>query len=165
MKMAKRVLWLDNDKAYLGPYVKAMRELGYKVELATSVPEAESLVQSSSEHSKPYDLLILDVMIPTKTALEERMYPPDKTDHGFKAGLLFYERNKEKLKNAGTHVLVLTLRIDRDIYQEFVKAGLPEGCFATKFALRDVPVFTQWIKEAFAGAPTKSHRPGSYRRR
>lgn len=134
--MGKKVLWLDNDSAHVLEYQELLEEEGYEVTSATSVSQAEALLET-----KRYDLVILDVMIPTKSAAEEKLYSPDGTDKGFKTGLVFYRRMKEKLEGRGSEVLVLTVRLDQQILSEFIEAGLPRECFATKFSLRESEVF------------------------
>lgn len=139
--MARQVLWLDNECSYLSPYREVLEEESCEVTFATTVSEAESLVQT-----RRYDLLILDVMIPTKNVVEETLYPPDQTDRGLRTGLVFYRRMKDRLDGLATEVLVLTVRLDQDILSEFLAAGLPRGCFATKFQLRHLEVFRQRVK-------------------
>jgi len=139
--MTKQVLWLDNDAAYLRDYQDLLAEEGFEVTLATSVSEAEACIET-----RRYDLLIIDVMIPTKSETEERLYPPDRTDKGFKTGLVFYRRMKSRLDSLGSDVLVLTVRLDQDILSEFLEAGLPRECFATKFQLREAEAFRRKVK-------------------
>jgi len=138
--MSKKILWLDNDRAQVNPYLETLNEEGYLAEVVTTVTEAESLLNSSR-----YDLFILDVMIPTKASDEEKRFPPDRTEHGRKLGLYFFLEYKEKFEGDNTQILVLTQRIDLDIRDEFIKAGLPSEQFCTKFALRDVEVFLKKI--------------------
>ena len=139
--MSKRVLWVDNDPAYIRIYVDELIDNSYEVTVVKSVAEAESLVATNS-----YDLLILDVMIPTVDDKEELDYPPEQTDYGHKTGLLFYKRMKARLEENNTPVLVMTVRLDRDINDEFVQAGLPRERISTKFALRDVGDFMNMVE-------------------
>lgn len=140
--MAQRILWLDNDPAYLGTYEEALLENGFEVKLVTNVTSAERLLETET-----YDLLILDVMIPTKTEAEENFYPPEATDFGLKTGLLFYCRMKPKLDQNMTPVLVMTVRLDSAILDAFVKAGLKQDNFCTKMSLRERPIFIGKVKE------------------
>lgn len=139
--MSKRALWLDNDRAYIKPYEDALIGAGYDLTVFRTVGEADSSVRNNS-----YDLVILDVMVPTKGAEEEKLYPPEETDFGHKTGLVFYRRVKELLDDAQSKVLVMTVRLDESVKDEFIKAGLPNQNFATKFALRDAAVFLNKIK-------------------
>lgn len=148
--MSKRILWLDNDPAYLETYEEALKESGFEVEIVTTVTAAERLIES-----KEYDLLLLDVMIPTKNEAEENLYPPETTDSGLKTGLLFYRRMKAKLDQLKTPVLVMTVRLDSGILDEFVKAGLKPDNFCTKVALRERPVFIDKVKEVLSDHKVK----------
>ncbi|MFL6274463.1 MAG: hypothetical protein ACJ74G_04565 [Blastocatellia bacterium] len=143
--MPGHILWLDNDPAYLEPYVETLREEKYEVKVVMTVSEAETELQS-----QPFDLLILDVMIPTKGAAEEARYGPKDTDKGAKTGLLFYLRNKDRLQEVATRVLVMTVRLDEDIVKQFVRSGLSRDCFVTKFEVRDDAVFLNRV-EALLG--------------
>lgn len=139
--MSKQVLWLDNDVAFIAPYLKELEEEGYKVTSVRTVGEADFRLRNGT-----YDLLILDVMVPTKGAEEEKDYPPSKTDFGHKTGLVFYLQRKKELEAARTKVFVFTVRLDESVKDEFIAADLPLTNFATKFALRDVADFLKKIQ-------------------
>ena len=139
--MAQKILWLDNDPAQVHPYLETLNEEGYLAKAVSTVTEAESLLNSNR-----YDLFILDVMIPIKNSDEERRFPPDKTAYGRELGLYFFLEYKEKLQVSNTQVLVLTQRLDLNIRDEFIKAGLKPDQFFTKFAIRDVEIFLSKVK-------------------
>jgi len=139
--MAKRILWLDNDLSYIGIYAEEMRDNDFEVKEVKSVAEAEAELIASQ-----YDLLILDVMIPTFSDKEEIDYPPTETGFGTKTGLYFLKRMKALLEEKKTAVLVTTVRLDQPIRGEFLEVGLPADHFATKFALRDAPEFVKKVK-------------------
>jgi CheY-like chemotaxis protein len=139
--MPERILWLDNDPAYLEPFVEALAEEGYEVEVVATVAEAEQ-----SLREKRYELLLLDVMIPTINAKEEERFDPVLTKMGNNTGLLFFTLNKELMEQRGMRLLVMTVRLDKPIMDEFVKAGLPRTSFATKYDLRDANVFLARIR-------------------
>jgi CheY-like chemotaxis protein len=145
--MARQILWLDNDIYYIRPYVEALHLEGYDVMVVGTVSDADV---SLEEHS--YELFILDAMIPTKDEREEATYPPEETENGHKTGLVFYRRRKQKLNQAGTRVLVLTVRIDEDIAEQFISDGLPKECFATKFNLRETGAFLSRVKSLLPAA-------------
>ncbi len=134
--MSSKILWIDNDPAYIDPYVKGLESIGHKVMVATTVIGAESALKADV-----YDLVILDVMIPTKSDAEEELYRPRETDFGHRTGLVFYRRNKERLARNKTQTLILTVRLDKTILDEFLEEGLPRECFATKLNLRDIQAF------------------------
>jgi CheY-like chemotaxis protein len=145
--MAKQILWFDNDLDYLVPYVSELQEAGHEVTTVGSLADADRELSTRS-----YDLLILDVMIPTRTAEEERTYPPDETDRGNSTGLLYYKRWHDRLKSAGTRVLVLTVRLDSRILAAFGAAGIPKSAVARKLDLRTVEDFTTRVSQILKAA-------------
>lgn len=149
--MPQRILWLDNDPAYLEPFVEALTDDGYEVEVIATVAEAENAL-----HSAKYDLFILDVMIPTVNADEEKRFDPSVTQLGNQTGLVFYKLNKDLIDGSGTKMLVMTVRLDKSIMDEFVSAGLPADRFATKYDLRDSGVFLAKIHSALTESNPQS---------
>ena len=137
-----KILWFDNDSGSLVPYVNGLRQTGHEVTAVTTIAAAEEAIGGQN-----FDLLILDVMIPTKTEDEEKEYPPSETDFGHKTGLILYRKQREHLKGVGTRVLVMTVRLDSGIVAEFIASGLPKGNFATKVTLRDAHDFMAKINE------------------
>lgn len=138
--MSKQILWLDNDTAYLVPFVEALEDEGYSVVVVESLTDAEQ-----SLRDKKFDLLIVDIMIPTLSRKEETRYRPEDTDLGYKTGLVFYKQNKEALQKAGTRVMVMTVRLDKAIMDDFIKAGLPGSAFATKYEMAEPTNFLNKI--------------------
>ena len=136
-----RLLWLDDNLAQIEVLAEALRAKGHEVKVVTTLEEAESLLGTHTYH-----LLILDVMVPTWSAEEEERYSPEATERGLKTGLIFYRRAQEMLRQKGTAVLVLTIRRERELLEAFMEAGLPEHCFATKFALRNPERFVEKVE-------------------
>jgi len=137
----QRILWVDNDPAYIKPFAGALRKDGFEVSIATSAGEAEKLLSNDG-----FGLVILDVMIPTKTDEEEQIYAPAETENGLKTGLVFYKRMCHLLAKKGIPVLVLSVRVDREIKREFESASLPTGAFTTKMEVRTVRSFVARVK-------------------
>jgi CheY-like chemotaxis protein len=131
-----KILWVDNDPAYISPYIEALEDRGSIVTVVTTAIDAESAL-----NKERYDLLILDVMIPTKSEREEEIYHPEETEYGLKTGLIFYRRNKERLTKTKTQILVVTVRLDKGILDEFMEEGLPRECFSSKLDLSNVEIF------------------------
>lgn len=140
--MGKRVLWFDNDLDYLAQYVTELQEAGHTVMTVGSLADADRELTTSA-----YDLLILDVMIPTKSAEEEVAYPPEATARGTSTGLLYYRKWRDRLKAAGTRVLILTVRLDVNIRAAFIQAGVPASAVAKKLDLRNVDDFMQRVTQ------------------
>lgn len=129
---AWQILWIDNDRAYIRPHVKALEAEGYQVTILDTVSEATNLLTESD-----YDLVILDVMIPMSELDEADGYSPELTDCGHKTGLAFYIRNRDSMIERHIPVMVVTIRIDQSVVDEFIAAGLPQRCFVNKYSVRD----------------------------
>jgi CheY-like chemotaxis protein len=139
--MSKRILWLDNDLAQLQPFVEALEDENYSVKTVESLTEAETYLQEAK-----FDLMIIDAMIPTLNSNEEMRYQPTETDLGYKTGLVFYQHNRDILQKAGTGVIVMTVRLDKAIKDEFIKAGLPGDAFATKYEMAEPVKFLNKVR-------------------
>jgi DNA-binding response OmpR family regulator len=63
--MTMRVLFAEDDRPLLSAISRGLREAGYEVDQATTGTQALAL---ASEH--PYDLMILDILMPGKDGLE-----------------------------------------------------------------------------------------------
>jgi len=140
----RRILWLDNDLAETKPYVGALARNGYEVTVVKSVSECERGLEDNTVASH-FDLLILDVMVPTKNETEEEKYPPDVTQRGMVTGLAVWKQWSDRLSKNGTRTMVLTVRLDQNVRDEFITAQLPKDAFATKLDLRDTEKFVAHV--------------------
>jgi CheY-like chemotaxis protein len=140
----RRILWLDNDLAETKPYVSALTRNGYDVTVVKSVSECEQRLGADTVASH-FDLLILDVMVPTKNETEEEKYPPDVTQRGTVTGLAVWKQWSDRLSKNGTKTMVLTVRLDQNVKDEFIVAQLPKEAFATKLDLRDTEKFVAHV--------------------
>jgi len=141
--MTKRILWLDNDLPYIRPNVNALKAKGYDVSQVASLSQAEALLEQSEPS---FDLVIIDVMVPTQDGNELKNYPDLETDYGHKSGLVFYNRMRQKLGLQLPPVLVTTVRLDQDIRDEFVQSGLKPEDFLTKYNVRDPGDFLKKVR-------------------
>jgi len=139
-----RILWLDNDLAETRPYVSALTRNGYDVTVVKSISECEQHLEADTV-ALHHDLLILDVMVPTKNESEEEKYPPDATQRGTVTGLAVWRHWSARLRENGTKVLILTVRLDQTIKNDFINSGLPRDSFATKLDLRDTERFVECV--------------------
>ena len=137
------ILWLDNDRGFLHQHRDFLASNGFDVVPFETAIEAEQAIR---DPQASFDLLILDVMVPTWSADEEITYSPEETDQGYQTGLVFWKRNKELLATRGTPVLVFTVRLDESIRQEFKAAGLPDANFASKNELTKPPEFLDKVR-------------------
>jgi len=132
----RRILWLDNDAALILPYKVALESEGFEVSIVRTLAEASAVLLTS-----PYDLLILDVMVPLTENDVAHGYSFETASDGAATGLAFYVKHRELLRERHTPVLVMTVRVDRSIENEFTLAGLPSDCFVTKTAMRRATMF------------------------
>ena len=137
----KKVLWIDNDTGQIVPYEVALRQAGFHVTVVPTVSEGEALVASDN-----FALVILDVMISVTEEEEAGEYKPEETANTYKTGLVFYARVKAKLNELNTPAVVMTVRNDQQIANEFVAAGLPADCLFRKFEVREAHVFVDRIR-------------------
>jgi hypothetical protein len=135
------VLWLDNDRAYLQPYVDELIDQDFIVVAVETALEAEQQLQSTS-----FDFVIIDVMVPTRSDEEESLFSPTETNCGYRTGAVFWHRNRDRFVQGRMGVLVLTLRLDEQIRDELAKDGLPRGNFATKYELSDPALLVQRLR-------------------
>lgn len=139
---AARVLWLDNDPAYVYPFVVAMREQNINVDVVRTVSEAEARL------AERYDGIIVDIMIPVTEEEEgSKGYAGDVTDDSHSTGLEFYRRFGADLAMRGVVVIVMTVRVDRQIRDRFLRLGLPKQNFVMKMELRDSHVFVERVRQ------------------
>jgi len=141
--MTKQILWLDNDLPYIRPYVNTLKAKGYDVHIVSSLTQAENILEQAKT---PFDLIIIDVMVPTADEAELENYPVEATDYGHKSGLVFYNRIKKKYGSRLPPVAVTTVRLDQGIRDEFVNSGLNEEHFLTKYDVRDAGDFLKRIR-------------------
>jgi len=137
----ERVLWLDNDKAYLMPFVEELQDQGFSVTVVETALEAETCLDAET-----YDYVIVDVMVPTKTEAEETIYTREETKRGYNTGVVFWRRVGKKLLAQGIGVLIFTQRLDQSIRDELTNAGVPTQNFARKFQLSDPAAFVERLK-------------------
>jgi len=135
------VLWIDNDRVYLWPRVARLEAEGHQVVRAYTLSDASARLESELDR---WDLVIIDVMMNVREE-EEKEFPPSETDSGHRAGLVFYERWRDRLEQADIGVAVLTIRQDEGIMRDFIRAGLPEDRFRRKLDVADTRLFSEWV--------------------
>ena len=136
------ILWLENDPGWIAHYLRALEQHGFEVRTVATASEAEAALAS-----KHFDLLIVDVMVPTTPEEEKQSYPSRETDDGRHTGLVFFSRHRVRLLENNVRVMVFTIRLDRRIRGAFVEAGLPEAAFHTRVSLSKTGSFLDKVKE------------------
>ncbi|MDP9120401.1 MAG: hypothetical protein M3O15_03390 [Acidobacteriota bacterium] len=155
MTPRRKILWLDNDRGLHKLHSEVLAAKGCDVNSMETAIEAEAALRDEL-----YDLVILDVMIPTLSNDEEEIYSPQETELGHQTGLVFWRRNRELLTEQGVPVLVFTVRLDEGIQRAFRAAGLPEGNFSSKYELSTPKAF--WNKIQSVMRPAAAAAGGSY---
>ena len=130
-----RILWIDNDIAYVRPYVNALRSEGYEVVLASTITDAKTALSKFE-----FDLVIIDIMIPTVSEEESLEYNAIETDFGHNIGLFL----GLWIKNHYPHLPIIgcSARLDTEIRDNFMRFG---AAFLTKYSIREIPVFLRHI--------------------
>jgi CheY-like chemotaxis protein len=151
--MSRSILWLDNDPGQIHAIIKALEKNGDVVTVCRNVSAAEHMIDTAK-----FDLVVLDVMIPI-TADELAAYPYAETDNTLSTGLLFYRRVRERLLASGTPAMVVTVRIDNEIVQAFVRAGLPANRFVTRYSVRNTKTLLTRLDEVAGSVGTATGEP------
>lgn len=133
------ILWLDNDPGYIFGFVEALKRAGFAVDVAKSITAAETLLRD-----RPFDIVLIDVMVPLTEAERDAGYSAAATDEGHKTGLEFYRRHRSTIERHGV-AIAMTVRVDKAIRDEFISAGLPPTNFLTKLEVRDAGDFVAAI--------------------
>jgi CheY-like chemotaxis protein len=145
----KRVLWIDDDAAFLSPYIHALAERGFRVDTAQTLVDAGESLEAGR-----YDVVVMDMMMPTASAREENLYPPTDTDLGRSAGIAFYYKYRKVFDAQDTAPLFLTVRLDENARRLVEEAGVSTTHFATKMELRKVEDLVDKVTSLASGAPT-----------
>lgn len=140
--MSEKVLWLDNDRAYLLPYVDELLDQGFEVNVVETAADAERELGGGG-----YGYAILDVMVPTKSAEEELIYSPDATGLGYRTGVVLWSRLRQHFSMHKVAVLLLTVRLDGNIRADLEREGLPRENFATKYQLSDPATLVERLRK------------------
>ncbi len=143
--MPLRILWFDNDPGMMRPFIGALERARHVVQVVRTISKAEHELLTSE-----YNLLILDVMIPTVTTEEEASYAPSVTNHGGHTGLEFWKRHRAKLKEKDTATFIFTVWPDRKVRESFLAEGLDPRNYATKMEICEERPFLDRILEVAA---------------
>jgi CheY-like chemotaxis protein len=137
MAEKKTILWVENDPMYIRPYVEALKDEGFNVLVEKTVGAAKRTILEEPN----IDLALLDVMIPLSETEDDQ--DPSETDNGYRAGVALGRWIREHKPNLP--FIGLSVRVDSEIENWFREYG---AGFITKFALRDVKTFLDYIKAA-----------------
>lgn len=141
-----RIIWLDDQEPLIRVFVNKLRSEGCRVDVATTVRDAEkNLIEGR------YDLLILDVGIPPSREEED---PPSRAKGGKWMGLYLLEKWRETIGQRGMRVMVRSDFLDdAALYKRFSKAGLPDNCIWPSFEIKDPAAFLEAVKEVIDSPP------------
>ncbi len=148
------ILWLDNDRTFLMPFVSRLEFAGHTVIQTYTVFEAERYLMCPDEGlgaDRSWDLVIIDVMMPVKPdGSKNQRYGKEETANGHRTGVVFYEYNGELILGQGAIAAALTMRDDPKIRAELAAVGLPAENFMHKMAVADTRDFLAWVEELLA---------------
>jgi CheY-like chemotaxis protein len=137
--MQAKILWFDDQPIKIKFYVDRLEHLGFQVKVVETFTEAENALREEGG----FQLLILDSMIPTVTEEEGLLYPGT----GIEGGLTFLRVMKKEQLLGPTKVLVFTVSYEPEIYDQFVKEGLPVENFLTKEKYKNPIDFSYKVTE------------------
>jgi CheY-like chemotaxis protein len=137
--MQDKILWFDDKFIFIKFHVGKLEQLGFQVKVVETFTEAEKALREEGG----FQLLILDSMIPTVTEEEELRYPGT----GIEGGLTFFRVMTQEQLVDPTKVLVFTVSYEHEIYEQFVKEGLPAENFLTKEQYKNPVDFSHKVKE------------------
>lgn len=144
------ILWLDDDRVSLIPFKVALEKAGHVVCCATTPYEAEQMLSNPTIVLTPgvsWNMIIIDVMMCIGDSFPNSRYTLENTENGTKAGFVFFQVNKNRLRMSNVKVVVLTMRTDRKLFAEFASAGLPADRIKDKMEVADTARFVRWIND------------------
>jgi len=114
----KQLIWVDDEKRWVQPYVDYLKGVGYMVRLFPDIDTADQ------QYDQCVDAvgIILDVMMPGGDLFTE-----EKTEEGHRTGLLLLARWRDRIVARGQHVFVLTNRGVDEIKAEVKALNFPHG--------------------------------------
>ncbi len=105
IKTNKKILYIDDDIRRATYTIKNLQNSGFSVLLLSDV---DSVVESITSNLFSFNLIILDIMIPTQ------VYPVEQTYYGRKTGLVLYSIIRKKNKKVPILVHTANLEINKD---------------------------------------------------
>ncbi|MCL4529064.1 MAG: response regulator [Chloroflexi bacterium] len=102
MTAAKVILYADDDRWFIQPFVEVLEDYGYKVIQATTGSEVIGMFSKEK-----IDLLILDILMPAGEGLAD-------TDHGRRTGVRVAEILRREMKSK-VPIIYLTVVSDQDL--------------------------------------------------
>ena len=145
------ILWMDNDRTYLMPFITRLQFAGHSVVQAYTIGEAEHYLKDPKEKltaGNLWDLIIIDIMMSVKGAgISDERYSAEITGKGRRAGLVFFTNNREAIANSGAAVAFLTMRDDEEVKTEAAALGVPAENLMYKMDVADTREFLQWVEK------------------
>lgn len=136
----KKILWMDNDQAFLTAHKWCLVNAHYSLVHTKSLKQAEKLVSDEN-----WDLVLVDIMMNVK-ADDEHDYPPSRAENGHSAGIVFIERIKQQVEEMNGIIAVLTMRADNEAFNRCSALGITKDRYRYKMEVSDPDDFLEWIE-------------------
>ena len=114
------ILFVDDERRPIMPYMEELERSGYEVHLETSADDALNFVRSNAGR---IDLIVLDIMMPYGKG-----FTADETEEGRRTGVHLFRRLRQE--NGKVPVIVFTNVSARPVEEAF--AGKPACRFLRK---------------------------------
>lgn len=145
------ILWMDNDRTFLMPFVLRLEAANHNVVRVESVFEAEYLLTHPNESlgtSSSWDLVLIDIMMNVRRRdVKDQRYSREATEKGHRTGVVFFEYNKDIIHQQKAKVAALSMRNDQKVRDELVALGFPSGNIMHKMKVSDTRDFEAWVKK------------------
>jgi CheY-like chemotaxis protein len=148
------ILWIDNDRTMLLPFVARLESVGHTVIRAFSIPDAEYHLNHPEERlgeKELWGLIIIDIMMSVRRdeALGGR-YSADATKNGKRTGVIFFANNKDRIAQLKTVTAFLTMSKDPEVVNNLLSLGVPQDNIMYKMNVADTRDFLVWVEELLA---------------
>ncbi len=143
------ILWIDNDRTFLMPFVSRLEHAGHTVIRAHTISGGEFHLNHQEETlgaDGMWDLVLIDIMMAMQDKALGDRYSAEATHNGRRTGVVFYEINRERIASLGAVVAFLTMREDEDLKGELSVLGIPAENVRHKMDVSDTRDFQEWIE-------------------
>jgi CheY-like chemotaxis protein len=148
------ILWMDNDRTFLMPFISRLEGAGHKVVQAFTIQEAEQYL--SFPHNKlgqgnTWHFVLIDIMMPIKQdQTVSSRYSAEITDKGKRAGVVFFSYNRNRIIELNAVPAFLSMRKDSNVQKDLIALGVPPANIKYKMDVSDTRDFLNWVDTLLA---------------